>query len=210
MHAQEFGEPFRHWLCRDVAPAELVAAARAAIPPADSPGWVRYDNACERGKWAMEDPAHLPGPWRELLGRLESPGVVAELSRLAGVPLQPDPARRGAGLHVMFPGGRLAPHLDYAAHPSGLERRVNLILFLDTGPPHGGGALELCDPAGTAVRQIYPHAGTAVVWECGDDTVHGVERLNPEARPRVTAAAYYLAPPRPGCSRKRALFLPPR
>ncbi len=150
----------------------------------------------------------MPCPWQDLMDALRAPSLVADLSDLVGVKLRaPEKVSRGGGLHLMFPGGRLAPHVDYALHPCGLERRVNLILFLDTW--HLGGELVLGCDRETWVWH-HPVAGTAVVWECGDDTFHGVNPLLPRTPPRVTAAAYYLAEPRPGCTRTRALFLPPR
>lgn len=185
----------------------MIAAARNALPAVDDPGWIRYRNALE-DKWAYESYPDMPCPWAELMDDLRDPELIATVSQLVGARLQaPDAVSRGGGLHLMFPGGYLGPHVDYALHPSGLERRANLVLFLDDCDPLLGGGLRLGDPAR---KTIYPRAGEAVVWECGDDTIHGVEPLHPLAPPRVTAAAYYLAEPRPGCTRRRALFLPPR
>jgi hypothetical protein len=230
MRAEPFDAPYKHWLLSGVVGPDLIAAARRNLPPVDSPGWVRYDNPLERGKWAMEDRRHLPVAWYNLLGALEAPELVADLSRLVGVPLRPDPDRRGAGLHLMFPGAYLGTHADYALHPSGLERRVNLILACGECSMGHGGPLSLCDPAGRPitnvylgadVRRVYEQAdeqagryfcgaAQAVAWECGDETYHGVGQLHGDAGVRVTAACYYLAEPRPGCVRRRALFLPPR
>jgi hypothetical protein len=198
----EFKTPFRHWLVRGAVPPE-VAAVRGGLPAA---GWIRYDNELERGKWAIEDRRWLGAGWRDLLSHLES----LDLS-FTGIPgIRPDPDRRGAGLHLMLPGGWLQTHLDYALHPCGLERRANLIYFPDRIDPGFGGGLQLCDPLGVPVKTLYPDDGEAVVWECGDETYHAVEPLAADGPPRVTAAAYYLAAPRPNCTRRRALFLPRR
>jgi hypothetical protein len=210
MRATEYREPYRHWLVRDVVDAEKLADARAAVPSATHAAWVRYDNELERRKWTMEDRDALPAPWLRVFARLFSPPMTDRLACLTGVPLLNDPCWRGAGLHVMFPGGHLATHVDYALHPSGLERRANLILFLDATDHRYGGGLQLCDPAGRPAKTLYPAVGDAVVWECGDETFHAVEPLAADSPPRVTAAAYYLALPRPGCVRRRALFLPRR
>jgi hypothetical protein len=210
--ADERGLPYRHWLCRGVVPAGLIAAARGAIPAADDPAWIRYDNELERGKWAMERYDALPPPWQALMGALRAPALVADLSALIGVQLQaPETISRGGGLHLMFPKGYLQTHVDYALHPSGLERRANLILFLtDDGTFEDAGELLLLGTDLTCGVGFRPEAGKAVLWECGDQTYHEVQPLGPRANPRVTAAAYYLAPPRPGCTRTRALFLPRR
>lgn len=211
MNATAHDEPFRHWIVRDVVPPDVIRYARKVIPPADRPEWIRYGNPLECNKWAMEDAGGLPFEWQHLLAHLESAQWLAALETLTGVRrLQVDPGRRGAGLHLMFPGGWLGCHVDYALHPCGLERRVNVIVFLDECDPRHGGGLQLCDPFGVPVTTLYPRAGEAVVWECGDEAYHAVEPLAADAPTRVTAAAYYLAPPRPNCTRRRALFLPRR
>ena len=161
-------------------------------------------------KWAYESYADMPPPWRLLMNRLRSPPLLDKLSDLIGVKLQaPDTVSRGGGLHVMFGGGVLGPHVDYALHPCGLERRANLILFCDAVYGSIGGQLVLGADAPSAAV-LSPMRGEAVVWECGDDTFHAVTPLHVACPARVTAACYYLAAPRPGCTRRRALFLPPR
>lgn len=175
------------------------------MPSVTHPDWIRYENDCEKHKWTLE--RNLPTVWNQLLEYIES----LPLDSLTGIAdLKRDSSRRGAGLHVTMPGGFLAPHLDYALHPNGLERRANLILFLDDEPSEDGGALQLCDPFGKPLRTYYGLENRAIVFECGENSYHGVSRLAPTAKPRITAAAYYLAPPRPGVSRRRAMFLPPR
>lgn len=59
--------------------------------------------------------------------------------------------------------------------------------------------LDSCD------RGVCQECWPAVID--GDRRRHGTETVPP---PRVTAAAYYLAPARPGVTRKRALFVPRR
>jgi hypothetical protein len=159
----------------------------------------------------MEDRQSLSPDCNALLDELNSWQTVQYLSQLTGVsPLQADHQRRGAGIHAMFPGGWLSTHLDYAVHPSGLERRVNAIVFLDNSNPRYGGGLQLCDPAGEPKTTLYPAAGDTVVWECSDLSYHGVEPLSLESPMRYTAASYYLGHCRPGATRQKALFLPHR
>ncbi len=177
----------------------MIDHALASVPRVTHPNWIRYENDSELHKWTMEK--GLPDPWDELLEALAAIPVDA-ITGITG--LRCDLARRGAGCHVMLPGGYLAPHLDYALHPSGLERRANLILFLN------GGTLDLCDLHGNVAKAVDASAGTAVIFECGETSYHGVSRLAKTASPRVTAASYYLANPRPGTIRRRATFLPTR
>lgn len=204
MESREFSEPFRHWVLNDVVPVDLLQTARLSVPSVTHPDWIRYENDCEKHKWTIE--RNLPSAWNALLEYLEE----LPLASLTGIPdLKRDSSRRGAGLHVTMPGGFLAPHLDYALHPSGLERRANLILFL-TDESDDSGRLTLYQPNGLPIRSFRGVANQAIVFECGETSYHGVERLAKTAKPRLTAAAYYLAPARPGTIRQRAMFLPPR
>lgn len=226
MEVREQAGPFRHWIGNaldDSGTANLWNAAwrevigdwlRARHAP-ELPGtwakWIKYDNDCERLKWATEDLGAL-GQWiagiyqtfigQSFLGRLR------ELTGIAD--LETDPKRYGGGVHLMEPGGWLQPHLDYALHPSGLERRVNLIAFLSPEPDPQGGELALLDDSGrTVVRTIDPEFGRVVIWEAGETAYHGVLPVDGNC-PRASLAVYYLAPPRPWACRCRALYVPRR
>lgn len=205
--------PYRHWTVADAVPAAVLCAAAAApLPAATHPGWVRYDNPNERLKWTMTDLDALGPAWQALYAALHAPAFVAALAELAGIPgLFADAMHHGAGCHVMFPGGYLHDHVDSALHPLGWERRVNVVLSLTSGAgrPGDGGGTALSDWDGGRVV-VAPEFGQALIWACGDDTIHGVAPLTPLAPPRVTAAAYYWTAPRPGATRRRAMFLPRR
>lgn len=209
MRVAAFAEPFRHWLVEDCVDADLARAAAAAVPAAVHPAWVRYWSDVESRKWAMNDPDGLGPAWRALFAALTAPGWLARWSEAVGAELRADPLCWGGGLHVTFGGGTLSPHLDYALHPSGLERRLNLVLYLSDGNGWGG-QTTLCDPDGRVVKSVEPRFNRALFWEASDLSYHGTARLAADAPPRVTAAVYYLAEPRPGTTRRRAVFLPVR
>lgn len=209
MNIEERTTPWRHFVIQDIVPPDLIAAARSSVPSADDRHWVRYNNDHEQ-KWAYENYLTMPQYWKQLMVALTAPHVTKRLGELIGEPgLQPDGGWRGGGLHLMFGGGRLACHLDAALHPSGLERRANLILYLDTVRATHGGGLVLGDSDGKGAV-LHPEAGQAVAWECGDHTFHEVLPLHKDAPPRLSAAAYFLSPPRPNATRRRALFCPVR
>ena len=208
--------PWPHWTRDRLAdPIRCRRAAGDALADLyDRPGggWVTYANELER-KHASTAAARLPAV-APLLDLLTGPEFVAELAGLTGVPgLYADPTLHGGGVHVVPPGGLLAPHLDYARHPhlTDAERRVNLLLFLTDADPHAGGAFELyADDGATCVTRVYPAAGRAVVWCPGDVEYHGTQAVAADAPPRAALAVYYLAPARPTAVRKRALFVPRR
>lgn len=207
-------EPFQHWILQDLFPAEDVAGVyQEAVGLPDGDHWARYTNDCEAGKRACRSLSKLGAATNRLFDWLLSPRFVKMVEEWTGVgSLQADPTLHGAGIHVTDPGGWLNTHLDYELHPTlGLERRVNLVLFLNPEwREDWGGAFLLCDPTGSVQKKVLPNAGRALLWESSNLTYHGVEKTAPDAPPRVTVACYYLAPPRPGASRKRALFIPHR
>lgn len=188
---------------------ELAYRAWEATPSAPWPLWARYDNDCERRKRTSRDLESLGEAWASLY--LELAKLQHEMEALCRVKLSWDAELHGAGCHVTDPGGWLQPHLDYALHPSGLERRMNLVLFLNPEwKPEWGGAFEAWDEAGKEATGHLPKFCSAVAWEAGDGAMHATRQVSSDAVPRVTAAMYWLAEPRPGCRRRRALFVPRR
>jgi hypothetical protein len=199
--------PFRYWIWdRWCAPCR-------PLPP-DLPWEAEYANDCERGKRTLRATAALPPEYREAFAEFDRPDTIREWGWYTGVTgLHPDPSMHGAGLHVTDPGGWLQVHVDYERHPARphLERRLSVIVFLHPEwRPEWGGQLLLCDPAGRKVAEIDPWPGRLVAFENGPVSYHGVRRTSPHGPPRVSAAAYFLAPARPQAARTRALFIPNR
>lgn len=208
MEVTKFNEPFPHFIFRGVIPGNLIDDALARIPNVHAP-WIRYENELEYHKWTLEDPTKLPVAWVILLDELRKTRFINLLEKYTHIPvLQAN--SRGGGLHAMFPGGYLQTHLDYALHPSGLERRASLILSLNDMSPIFGGATQLCDSNGSVLKKIYLQRNEALVWPCSDISYHGVEPLTKDSPVRYTAASYYLGPARENTTRTRALFIPKR
>lgn len=209
-------DPFPVWVCD----TDWSGVSGERVPPAADPLWQEpggggvYENDCEHGKRTTRDPVRMPHAVAERLAWMRSADQVwawAERTGIAG--LIDDPTLHGGGLHVMAGGGWLNTHLDYARHPvvAGHERRLNLILFLNTEwREEWGGAFEVCRPDGTVAERIYPAPGRLIAFETSDLSYHGVQPIAAGAPERVTLAVYYLAPARPSATRVRALFLPRR
>ncbi len=194
--------PFRHWIIDGAIPAHALEAELRAVPAPEWRGWVRYDNDAERKRAGPG-----VGPLFDLLQSWAWLAFLEQLTGIAG--LSADSSHYGGGLHVSEPGGYLQCHLDFAMHPeSGLERRLNLLAYLNDC---AGGETRLYDAsARQIVRTVQPCAGRILIWECSEVAYHGAGEVRGDS-PRVTAAAYYYTPPRPGCSpRRRALFVPAR
>lgn len=207
MNCSERPNPFRHWIATQL-PAVLCPDA-SELPGDDWPHWVRYSSAWEVGKRTCNDEAALPASFRHSLAHLSSRAFVDWLRELSGIgDLIPAPYQHGGGLHVMDPGGKLDCHLDFARHPGApfLERRLSLIVFVSA---LDGGKLQFwSDDAREVVWEYAPLPGTAILFENSDLSYHAVTQVR--GRPRVTLAAYYCAPIRPGVVRKRALWVPVR
>ena len=219
MKVKAFQEPYRHWILTDAVSTDLLGWAP---PPPGDLGWVWYNNDCEyrkRTRRPAADEASTP-----LFDHLMSADFIGALKMAIGGSdallsppfIRPDHTLYGAGIHVTDPGGWLQPHVDFAINPADLpqawERRFSLILFINAGwREEWGGGFELWDDAARAVvKRIFPAFNTAVVFENGDAAFHGTQQTTDDAPPRITAACYYLCPPRPGACRKRALFVPRR
>lgn len=206
--------PFRWWRLETGIDADQVRGAVANIPPADWPGWVRYSNEIEQKKRTTRDLGSQHYAINSLSSQINSSIMAWNLGRIAGIEsCMPDIDLHGAGLHITDPGGWLQVHVDYELHPrvKGWERRLNLILWLNSEwKPQWGGALLLCNENGVTVREFYPKAGEAVLFEAGPASYHGAMQTTLDAPPRVTLAAYYLAPARTTATRRRALFMPNR
>jgi hypothetical protein len=201
--------PVRHWVF-DGAAEPL---GPDLLPPADWPGWVRYDNAVEARKRTTRDLDALAPPVRAAFRRLRAVGAVAAWCDRLGYAVCDDPSLHGGGLHVTAGGGSLGTHLDYSRHPvlRHWRRALNVIAFLHPEwRPEWGGQLRLTDPDGRPVAEIDPLPGRVVAFEVGDLSYHGVAPTAADAPDRVSAAVYFLTPATAADTRTRALFLPPR
>lgn len=214
MEGRQPSLPFRWAVVDDFAPRDFVADLE--IPCQSWSGWVNYRNELERKSSCRDfsddfDPSR---GWRTLFNWLQDPKQAASWGRwILGEALDSDPTLHGGGCHVTWPGGYLQSHLDYQLHPHlGKERRLNLILF--TVPfwrEPWGGALEFyADDGVTVQHRIYPAFNRAVFFEPTSLCYHGTQPTTADAPPRVSAATYYLSEPRPGLTRKRALYVPRR
>lgn len=199
----------RHWV---IDAKSGYHGAADDFPPAHWPNWLTYRSAVEQ-KRTCEDIEMIPETLRAVVTEMQSPAWLGWLKRQTGISeLQTDPTLRGGGLHQSGAGDFLDIHLDYKIHPTLLlERRLNAILFLNREWDESwGGALELWDAgARECVHRIFPKFRRLVLFECTDDSYHGMPE--PLACPlgvtRNTVAVYYLSPPQ---GRRRALFVPRR
>lgn len=178
-------------------PMDLISDLQAYWPREDDSRWLRYRSPGEI-KLTMRD--NLPPFFAD---------TMLAIDRHCPSHLRADTTRHGAGLHHMPIGGFLDPHLDCDVHPfTGHRRAQNAILFLDDFQPDWGGDLHLYDAdlSGRADR-ITPRAGRLVVFECHDESFHGVPGPICGPIPRRSLAVYWWQPVAWQAKRPRAQFV---
>jgi hypothetical protein len=137
-------KPFHHVVIDNFLTEEAAHAVAAEFPAYNGPVWNEYNNAIEVKK-AYNHWDKFPPVTYKLFNFFNSPGFTCEIAKLCGGQLFADPGLHGGGWHSHGPGGKLNMHLDYSIHPkTGLERRINLILYVQPEwRTEWGGALGL-------------------------------------------------------------------
>ena len=207
--------PFSHVVIDDFFEPEVAEALEADIPTFDDPSWMHYSNPIEE-KRALNHWDRFPAVTYRVFNHLNH-GFVRALRVLTGIEgLSSDVGLNGGGWHLHARGGKLNVHLDYSIHPKlGLERRLNLIVYLTKGwDPAWGGALGLwsqgADAQGpeTLVKSIDCLFNRAVIFDT-TNSWHGLPEpiTCPPGVYRKSIATYYLTPPRESAAdRGKALF----
>jgi len=210
-------QPFPHVVIDDFFEPEVAEALEADIPPFDDPSWMEYSNPIEE-KRALNHWDRFPPVTYRVFDYLNDEFLQA-MRALTGLDsLTSDVGLNGGGWHLHGRGGKLNVHLDYSIHPKlGLERRLNLIVYLTKGwDPAWGGALGLWshEPQEHAPKALVKAVdclfNRAVIFDT-TNSWHGLP--DPITCPphicRKSIATYYLTPPREAVSdRGKALFAP--
>jgi len=220
--ASEFNaaQPFHHVVIDNFLTEEAALAIAAEFPAYNGPVWNEYNNAIEVKK-AYNHWDKFPPATYKLFNFLNSAAFTNQIAELCGGALYSDPGLHGGGWHSHGPGGKLNMHLDYSIHPkTGLERRINLILYVQPDwKPEWGGALgfwehdEANRKPGALAKQIDCLFNRAVIFDTSMNSWHGLPDpvACPPDKPRNSLAVYYLCEPRQAASdRGRALFAPTR
>jgi hypothetical protein len=197
----------------DFLPSALAAAALKYFPPEGAACWKTPENAHTVGKSVLKGVKYeqFHPLARPVFEHLNAAPMLLRLADMFGIRgLLPDPYFTEGGFHRTGRGGFLDIHADFSHHDgTGLERRLNLILYLNEGWRElWGGKLELFDTDLRSVVSITPLYNRAVIFETSDTSYHGhPERLRcPEGVYRKSIALYYYTLPRPERKRRLAFF----
>ena len=204
--ADFFEEPFKHAVIDDFFSAAFAQELLSRFPDVNSEAWDRAnDHDIEvklRTKWTSE--FDIPEGLVDAVRIMNSSMMLRAMSDLFGIPkLMPDPYFTGGGLNVTVKGGLLDVHVDGNYHDaSGLNRRINAIVYLNPGWQEGwGGEFGLYDSTGdNLIKKIAPLHNRLVVFDTNDYSFHGLpDPLNfpPETNRKSIILYYYTKEPRP-------------
>jgi hypothetical protein len=188
--------PFPHIAIEDFLPPEVLERCLAEFPKAAGEGGTVFDRDQERYK-SQFNPDEMT-PWlRGLFYGFNSRPFIQLLQNITGIKgLIPDPYFLGAGFHEIATGGHLSMHADFNHHkPMNLERRINLLIYLNKGWQESyGGSLELWDHGmKNCVVKLAPVFNRCVIFNTTSESWHGnPDPVNhPDGRPRRSIALYY-------------------
>jgi hypothetical protein len=189
-------KPFPHIAIDDFMPPQVLERCLAEFPSKPSEGGATFDRDQERYK-AQFNPDDMD-PWlRNLFYGFNSRPFIQLLQNITGIKgLIPDPYFLGAGFHEIGQGGHLSVHADFNHHkPMDLERRINVLIYLNKGwKEEFGGSLELWgDGMKACERRIMPEFNRCVIFNTTSESWHGNPQPvnHPKGITRKSIALYY-------------------
>jgi len=199
--------PFKHLYVDNFFSADFANDLLDSFPDLDDKDLWDVSNDPEievkmRSKWQSE--FDIPEKIVDAIRILNSSLFLKAVSDKFDIPkLMPDPYFTGGGLNVTTSGGLLDVHVDGNYHDaSGLNRRINAILYLNPGWQEGwGGEFGLYDETGEKlIKKIAPIHNRLVVFDTNDKSFHGLPDpiTFPEGHSRRSIILYYYTKdPRP-------------
>lgn len=194
-----FNEPFKHVVIDNFLPNDLIKVVIDSFPNIDSSEWEKTNDpdieVKLRTMWKSE--FDIPDGIVDVVRIMNSSLFLNAMSKLFGIDkIMPDPYFSGGGLNVTVSGGLLDVHVDGNYHDaSGLNRRLNAILYLNPGWQDGwGGEFGLYDSTGdNLIKKVAPICNRLVIFDTNDYSYHGLpDPLNfPNDEVRKSIILYY-------------------
>jgi hypothetical protein len=210
-------KPFPHAVIDDFLPESSYGWVYKNFPALEDPIWKTPENVhtkakyvARRGELGLKE-AMYQEPARQILRELNSSLFLRFLELLTGIKgLVGDPYLSEAGFTFSSNGGFLDIHADFSHNDhTGLERRLNLILYLnDDWYPEYGGELVLFDGDLKPVKAVEPICNRCLIFETSKTSYHGFPDpiTCPSNRQRRSLSMYYYSLPRDSRERLRVLF----
>ena len=194
-----FNKPYQYCYIDNFLPEDFANSIMNAFPPVGPENWESpNDSEIEikhRTVWKSE--FDIPDGILPIIKILNSAPMLHAMSELFDIPkLIPDAYFAGGGLNITEKGGLLDVHVDGNYHDAtGLNRRINAILYLNPGWEEGwGGEFGIYDETGeNLVDKIAPLFNRLVMFDTHDKSFHGLpEPLKfPEGENRKSVILYY-------------------
>jgi Rps23 Pro-64 3,4-dihydroxylase Tpa1-like proline 4-hydroxylase len=194
-----FEEPFKHIVIDNFFEINFADDLERGFPEITFQNYDKSDDkdieVKYRTKWASE--FDVPDTVIDAVRIFNSALMLRAMSKIFGIDkLMSDPYFSGGGLNVSLKGGLLDVHVDGNYHDaSGLNRRINAILYLNPGwEDSWGGDFGLYDSTGdNLVKKIKPLHNRLVIFDTNDYSYHGLpDPINfPEDRARKSIILYY-------------------
>jgi Rps23 Pro-64 3,4-dihydroxylase Tpa1-like proline 4-hydroxylase len=213
----KLSKPFPHAILDDFLTRKGYDKIRRAFPKNDDEIWKTPTNihtvgksVTKNGSLGLKELAYSKDA-QAFFHQLNSGLFLTFLESLSGIKgLLPDPYFSEGGFHRSTKGGYLDVHADFShSNKLGLERRLNLIIYLnDNWPESYGGELGLYDEKVNKKVSIAPIANRAVIFTTSDQSYHGhPEPLRcPKNRFRRSIALYYYSLPTQERRKSKILF----
>jgi len=204
--SEYFDKPYKHLIIDNFLDDQLATICLEAFPSLTSGEWdFQNDQDIEvkyRSVWKSE--FDIPEGIVDAIRIFNSSLVLNAMSKKMGISkIVPDPYFTGGGLNMTMPGGLLDVHVDGNYHDAtGLNRRLNLILYLNPGwDTSWGGEFSIFDNEGKkCLKKIAPIFNRLVIFDSHDFSFHGVpDAINfPAGVGRKSILLYYYTKePRP-------------
>lgn len=193
-------EPFQHIVVDNFLPIDFANDCLNTFPDTESKVWEHSNNEDVEIKFRTNWKSEFDIPDGGILNAIRifnSSYFLNAMSESLGIPkLMPDPYFSGGGLNATVRGGLLDVHVDGNYHDaSGLNRRVNAILYLNPGwESSWGGEFGIYDNTGDkCLKEVAPLFNRLVIFDTHDKSFHGLPNpLNfPEGNARKSIILYY-------------------
>tara|TARA_B110000003_G_C16645604_1_gene531905 strand:+ start:1645 stop:2421 length:777 start_codon:yes stop_codon:yes gene_type:complete len=191
--------PFKHCVLDNFFDNLIANDLLDSFPPLDDEIWEKTNDEDIEVKYRtnFKSEFDVPDGLINAFRIFNSSTFLKAISKVFEIPkLLPDPYYTGGGLNVTEKGGLLDVHVDGNYHDaSGLNRRINVILYLNPGWTEGwGGDFGLYNDDGTQlIKKVAPIFNRLVIFDTHDKSFHGLpDPLNfPEGQNRKSIILYY-------------------